>query len=66
LSKAFAACIANEYSGFTAENDVKLNGRLTLGEASADNGGIRIPLMVLEDTLKGKGETLDGLMPEQR
>uniref|UniRef100_Q028M7 Endothelin-converting enzyme 1 n=1 Tax=Solibacter usitatus (strain Ellin6076) TaxID=234267 RepID=Q028M7_SOLUE len=60
------ACIANEYSGFTAVDDVKLNGRLTLGENSADNGGLRIALMALEDTLKGKKEMLDGFTPEQR
>jgi endothelin-converting enzyme/putative endopeptidase len=60
------ACIANEYSGFTAVDDVKLNGRLTLGENSADNGGLRIALMALEDTLKGKKEVLDGFTPEQR
>ena len=61
-----AACVANEYSGFTAVDDVKLNGRLTLGENTADNGGLRVALMALEDTLKGKGETMDGFTPEQR
>ena len=50
-----AACIANEYSGFTAVDDVKLNGRLTLGENTADNGGLRIALMALQDTLQGQG-----------
>ncbi|HTX36950.1 MAG TPA: M13 family metallopeptidase [Bryobacteraceae bacterium] len=61
-----AACIANEYSGFTAVDDVKVNGRLTLGENTADNGGLRVALMALEDTLNGKGQTLDGFTPEQR
>ena len=61
-----AACIANEYSSFTAVDDVKLNGRLTLGENTADNGGLRIALMALQDTLKGTGQTLDGFTPEQR
>jgi predicted metalloendopeptidase len=61
-----AACIANEYSGFTAVDDVKLNGRLTLGENSADNGGIRIALMALKDVLAGKTDKVDGLTPEQR
>jgi endothelin-converting enzyme/putative endopeptidase len=61
-----AACVANEYSGFTAVDDVKLNGRLTLGENTADNGGLRIALMALQDTLQGKGEKLDGFTPEQR
>ena len=58
-----AACVANEYSSFTAVDDVKLNGRLTLGENTADNGGLRIALMALQDTLKGKGEKLDGFTP---
>jgi predicted metalloendopeptidase len=60
------ACVADEYSGFTAVDDVKLNGRLTLGENTADNGGLRIALMALQDTLQGKAEKLDGFTPEQR
>jgi putative endopeptidase len=61
-----ATCIANEYSSFTSVDDVKLNGKLTLGENSADNGGLRVAYMALEDTLKGKKEVVDGLTPEQR
>jgi endothelin-converting enzyme/putative endopeptidase len=61
-----AACIANQYGGFTAVGDVKLNGRLTLGENTADNGGLRIALMALQETLAGKKELVDGLTPEQR
>ncbi|HUK19390.1 MAG TPA: M13 family metallopeptidase [Bryobacteraceae bacterium] len=61
-----AACVANEYSGFTAVDDVKLNGRLTLGENTADNGGIRIAYMAMENALKGKKEKIDGFTPEQR
>jgi endothelin-converting enzyme/putative endopeptidase len=61
-----AACVADEYSGFTAVDDVKVNGRLTLGENTADNGGARIALMALEDTLKGNTEKVDGFTPEQR
>jgi len=48
-----AACLADEYSAFVAVGDVKLNGRLTLGENTADNGGLRVALMALEDTLAG-------------
>jgi len=61
-----AACVADEYSGFTAVEDVKLNGRLTLGENTADNGGLRVALMALQDALKGKESLLDGFTPEQR
>jgi predicted metalloendopeptidase len=61
-----AACIANEYTGFTWMNGVTLNGKLTLGENTADNGGLRVAYMALEDALAGKGKTIDGLTPEQR
>jgi len=65
------SCIADEYSNFVAVDDLKLNGRLTLGENTADNGGARIALMALEhmiaDDKTGKeGQTIDGYTPEQR
>jgi endothelin-converting enzyme/putative endopeptidase len=61
-----AACIAGEYSGFTAVDDVKLNGRLTLGENTADNGGLRVALMAMEEMLNGSQDKQDGFTPEQR
>jgi putative endopeptidase len=62
-----ASCLADEYSGFTVASDVHLNGRLTLGENTADNGGVRIALMALENTLKTNPEApRDGFTPEQR
>ncbi|MGA7377718.1 MAG: M13 family metallopeptidase [Candidatus Sulfotelmatobacter sp.] len=65
------SCVANEYSNFVAVDDLKLNGRLTLGENTADNGGARIALMALEqmiaDDRNGKeAQTIDGYTPEQR
>ena len=36
------SCVADEYSSFVAVDDLKINGRLTLGENTADNGGARI------------------------
>jgi putative endopeptidase len=69
-AKAFidrAACFVKEYSGFTAVDDLKLNGQLTLGENAADNGGVRIALMALSNTLAGKqAPKIDGYTPEQR
>src|SRR5271170_152692 len=45
-----ADCEVKEYSNFTAVDDVKVNGKLTLGENTADNGGIRLAyLAFLED-----------------
>jgi putative endopeptidase len=65
------SCIADEYSGFTAVDNMKLNGRLTLGENTADNGGARVALAALEhmiaDDKTGKeGQSIDGYTPEQR
>jgi putative endopeptidase len=62
-----ASCIVDEYSGFTAVADVKLNGKLTLGENTADNGGLRIAYMALQDTLGDKPvPPIDGFTPQQR
>ena len=44
-----AACIDNEYSGFTVAPGVHVNGKLTLGENTADNGGVRVSLMALHE-----------------
>jgi putative endopeptidase len=62
-----AQCIADEYSGFEATEGVKLNGKLTLGENTADNGGLRIALMALESTLSQKPSYTDSneLTPQQ-
>jgi endothelin-converting enzyme/putative endopeptidase len=62
------SCIANEYSNFVAvPSDLHVNGRLTLGENTADNGGLRISYMALHDQMKGEEPgKIDGFTPEQR
>ena len=62
-----AQCIADEYSSLDAADGVKLNGQLTLGENTADNGGVRIALMALENTLTEAQRHADaeGFSPEQ-
>jgi len=58
-------CVASEYSGFQAapaKGDApaqNLNGHLTLGENTADNGGLRIAYMALLDTLAGEHQSID-------
>jgi putative endopeptidase len=37
-----ADCEVKEYSSFVAVDDAKVNGKLTLGENTADNGGLRL------------------------
>ena len=65
------SCVADEYSNFVAVDDLKLNGRLTLGENTADNGGARIALAALEQLIAGdksgkEGQSIDGYTPQQR
>ncbi|HEX4650838.1 MAG TPA: M13 family metallopeptidase [Granulicella sp.] len=54
------SCIADEYSGFPVAEGQNLNGRLTLGENTADNGGIRIAFQALQETLAQNPAALDG------
>jgi len=64
-----ASCVANEYGNFVAVDDLKVNGRLTLGENTADNGGARISLMALEKILAADPaarQKIVGYTPEQR
>jgi len=66
-----ADCTANEYSSFVSVKDdkgeVKLNGKLTLGENTADNGGLKLAYMALMSII---GDTpvkpIDGYTAAQR
>lgn len=60
-------CVKDQYGSFVAVDDLKLNGKLTLGENTADNGGMRIAYMALMDALAGKEPPpVDGLTARQR
>jgi predicted metalloendopeptidase len=62
-------CVADEYSSFVAVDDLHLNGRLTLGENTADNGGIHIALMALRKQMEKDAKLAqekEGFTPEQR
>ncbi len=61
------SCIKDQYGSFVAVDDLKLNGKLTLGENTADNGGMRIAYMAMLSTFAGKEPApIDGLTAEQR
>ena len=49
--KERADCIVQEYGAFKATADTNLNGKLTLGENGADNGGVRLAFMALMDAI---------------
>jgi putative endopeptidase len=49
-----ADCEVKEYGSFTAVDDVKVNGKLTLGENTADNGGLRLAYMAFLEDAKRK------------
>jgi putative endopeptidase len=68
---AMTDCEVKEYGNFTAIDDVKLNGKLTLGENTADNGGLRLAYMALLADAQRKGidihaKDASGYTPEQQ
>jgi predicted metalloendopeptidase len=64
-------CTAREYSSFVSVKDdkgeVKVNGKLTLGENTADNGGLKLAYMALTETIGSTPvKVIDGYTPPQR
>ena len=63
-------CVVKEYGSFVAVDDVKVNGKLTLGENTADNGGLVLAYMAYLDRAKKNGVDLaakkDGYTSPQR
>jgi putative endopeptidase len=63
-------CEVKEYSNFVVVDDVKVNGKLTLGENTADNGGLRLAyLAFLADASRKKTDLTkkqDGYTPVQQ
>jgi endothelin-converting enzyme/putative endopeptidase len=57
VSEAFkerASCMAKQYDGYLAVDDLHLNGKLTLGENIADLGGIKLALAAYRATHPAK------------
>ena len=69
-AKAFddrAQCIVDQYAQYTIVDDIKINGKLTLGEDVADLGGTLLAWMAWKTETAGKAlESREGFTPEQR
>jgi putative endopeptidase len=62
-----ASCISDQYSTYTVIDDIKINGKLTLGEDVADLGGLLLAYMAWKEDIKGQNlQPLDDLTPDQR
>jgi predicted metalloendopeptidase len=72
--EAKTSCLVNEYGSFTAVGEgkdaVKVNGQLTLGENTADNGGLVLAYMAYLARAKKDGidihKKIDGYTGAQR
>ena len=62
-----ASCISDQYSTYTIIDDIKINGKLTLGEDVADLGGLILAYMAWKEDTRGKKlDPIDDLTPDQR
>jgi putative endopeptidase len=62
-----ADCVSDEYSQFTVVDDIKINGKLTMGEDVADLGGTLLAYIAWKAANQGKVlEPIDGFTPDQR
>jgi endothelin-converting enzyme/putative endopeptidase len=69
VNKAFverAECVAKQYDGYVAVDDVHLNGHLTLGENIGDIGGLKLMIKALRDRGTPSDGTVGGFNSEQQ
>jgi putative endopeptidase len=62
-----ANCVVDQYSEYTAIDDIKVNGKLTLGENLADVGGTWLAYLAWKSVTKDQNlQPIDGFTPDQR
>jgi len=60
-------CVSDQYSEYTIVDDIKINGKLTMGEDVADLGGTFLAYLAWKDAVKGQNlQPRDGFTPDQR
>jgi putative endopeptidase len=65
--KVKAQQVVDEYNGFTVDDSIHVNGKLTLGENLADLGGLNIAYEAFTKTKEFKdNKMIDGFTPTQR
>ena len=68
--EAKAQCLVDQYGAYQVAGDTNQNGKLTLGENTADNGGLRLALMALKNRAGGDAalakKDANGLTAEQK
>jgi endothelin-converting enzyme/putative endopeptidase len=62
-----AKCVSDQYSEYIVVEDVKGNGKLTLGEDVADLGGTFLAYLAWKHATEGQNlQSMDGFTPDQR
>jgi putative endopeptidase len=62
-----ADCVSDQYAQYTVIDDIKINGKLTLGEDLADLGGTLLAYIAWEHATHGQElKPIDGFTPDQR
>ena len=60
-------CVSDQYSQYTVVDDIKINGKLTMGEDVADLGGTLLAYIAWKNATPGKNlQPIDGFTPDQR
>jgi len=62
-----ADCVSDQYSQYTVIDDIKINGKLTLGEDLADLGGTWLAYLAWKSATRDQdSQQIDGFTPDQR
>ncbi len=62
-----ADCVSDQYSQYTIVDDIKINGKLTMGEDVADLGGTLLAYIAWKHADAGQNlKPIDGFTPDQR